>query len=311
LEPREAESVQLTCLVDNSVDVLLANTGIAKRAPLRDDWNARPLVAEHGFSAVLSLEIAGKIRKILFDSGLDPHAATHNAEVLNLDLSDCEAAISSHGHIDHTGGLLDVKNKIGKKISLLVHPYAFRNRLVKFPDGRILNLLAPDKVKLSEVGYDVVENKGPSLWMDDFLLVTGQIPRTNDFEKGFPIHFAQLDGKLEPDPLIEDDQALVFMLRDKGLVVVTGCAHAGLINTLSYAKELTGEDRVYGVIGGMHLTGGLFEGIIPRTVKELSEIKPRFMIPCHCTGVRAVNEIMNEMPDSFIQNSVGTTYTFS
>jgi 7,8-dihydropterin-6-yl-methyl-4-(beta-D-ribofuranosyl)aminobenzene 5'-phosphate synthase len=74
---------------------------------------------------------------------------------------------------------------------------------------------------------------------------------------------------------------------------------------------LTGEDRVYAVIGGMHLTGGLFEQIIPRTIAELKKIKPRFMIPCHCTGVRAVNEIMNQMPDAFIQNSVGTTYIFS
>jgi 7,8-dihydropterin-6-yl-methyl-4-(beta-D-ribofuranosyl)aminobenzene 5'-phosphate synthase len=309
---REAESVQLTCLVDNSVDVLLASTGIAKRAPLRDDWNTRPLIAEHGFSAVLSLEISGKIRKILFDSGLDPHAAAQNAEALDFDLGGCEAVISSHGHIDHTGGLLDIKNRIGNtKIPLSMHPYAFRNRSVKFPDGRTFSLRPPNKMKLSEVGYDIIEKKGSSLWMDDFLLVTGQVPRTNDFEKGMPIHYAEVDGKFEPDPLIEDDQALIFMLRDKGLVVVTGCAHAGLINTLSYAKELTGEDRIYAVIGGMHLTGGLFERIIPRTVEELTKMKPGLIIPCHCTGVKAVNEIINQMPDSFIQNSVGTSYTFS
>jgi 7,8-dihydropterin-6-yl-methyl-4-(beta-D-ribofuranosyl)aminobenzene 5'-phosphate synthase len=312
LKSREAESVQLTCLVDNSVDILLSNTEVARRAPIRDDWSTKPLIAEHGFSAVLTLEDRGRRRKILFDSGLDPHAASQNAEVLDLDLGDCEAVISSHGHVDHTGGLLNIKNRIGKtQMPLLMHPYAFRNRSVKFPDGRTFNLRPPDKKKLSEAGYNVVEKKGPSLWVDDFLLVTGQIPRTNDFEKGMPIHYAEVDGKLEPDPLIEDDQALVLLLRDKGLVVVTGCAHAGLINTLSYAKELTGEDRIYGVIGGMHLTGGLFEPIISRTITELKKIKPRFVIPCHCTGVRAVNEIMNQMPDSFIQNSVGTTYTFS
>ena len=168
----------------------------------------------------------------------------------------------------------------------------------------------PDRTKLSEAGYDISERNGVSLIVDSSLLVTGEIPRTNDFEKGSPIYFAEVDGKLEPAPLIQDDQALVLSLRDKGLVVITGCAHAGLINTLTYAKELTGEDRIYAVIGGMHLTGGLFERIIPRTIEELKRLEPRYMIPCHCTGVRAMNEIMNQMPEAFIQNSVGTSYNF-
>ncbi|MHB8567904.1 MAG: MBL fold metallo-hydrolase [Nitrososphaerales archaeon] len=312
MRPREIGNVQVTCLVDNSVDVLLASNEIAKRASLREDWDSKPLLAEHGFSAVLSLEVNGKTRRVLFDAGLDPRTATWNAEVLNLDLSGCDSVISSHGHIDHTGGLLNVKDIIGKgkRIPLLVHPFAFRNRLVKFPDGKIFRLRAPNKQALSDSGYDVIEKKEISLLADDSLLVTGQIPRTNDFEKGMPIHYSEVDGKLEPDPLIEDDQAIIFNLKDKGLVVITGCAHAGLINTLTYAKELTGEDRIYAVMGGMHLSGGLFEKIIPRTVDELKKIKPRFMIPCHCSGVRAVNEIMNQMPNSFIQNSVGTTFMF-
>ncbi|MDA4113500.1 MAG: MBL fold metallo-hydrolase [Thaumarchaeota archaeon] len=297
--------------MDNSVDVLLASNDIAKRAPLRADWDSRPLLAEHGFSTVLSLETGGKSRKVLFDGGLDPNTAAQNAAVLNLDLSDCDSVISSHGHIDHAGGLLNIKDRLGKRrIPLLLHPHAFRNRFVRFPDGKAFNLRPPNRLALSGSGYDIVEKTGASLWIDDSLLVTGQIPRTNDFEKGMPIHYSEIDGKLEPDPLIEDDQAIVFNLRDKGLVIITGCAHAGLINTLSYAKELTGEDRVYAVLGGMHLTGGLFEKIIPRTIEELRKLEPGFMIPCHCSGVRAVQEIMNEMPDSFIQNSVGTTYTF-
>ena len=97
-------------------------------------------------------------------------------------------------------------------------------------------------------------------------------------------------------------------IKDKGLAVITGCGHSGIINTLKYAKELTGEDRIYAVMGGIHLTGGIFEAIIPRTIDELEELKPRLMIPCHCSGLKAVNEIARAMPNAFIQNSVGTKY---
>ncbi len=309
MSPKEVENASVTCLVDNSVDLLLPSTEMARRAPLLDDWNSRPLIAEHGFSAILTLGVGGRTRRVLFDAGLDPHAATQNASVMNLDLAECECLVSSHGHIDHTGGLLSVKDRIGKKkMTLLLHPLAFTNRFAKFPDGRTWHLSPPDKTKLVDAGYNLVERRGASLIADDSLLVTGEIPRTNDFEKGMPIHYAEVEGKVEPDPLILDDQALVLSLRDRGLVVITGCAHAGLVNTLTYAKELTGEDRIYAVMGGMHLSGGMFERIIPRTIEELRKLNPKYIIPCHCTGVRAVNEIMNHMPGSFIQNSVGTTY---
>ena len=115
---------------------------------------------------------------------------------------------------------------------------------------------------------------------------------------------------MENDPLIKDDQAIILSIKDKGLVVITGCGHSGIINILKYAKELTGEDRIYAVIGGMHLTGGIFEPLIPRTIDELERLKPRFLIPCHCSGLKAVNEIFRNIPNAFIQNSVGTTYVF-
>jgi 7,8-dihydropterin-6-yl-methyl-4-(beta-D-ribofuranosyl)aminobenzene 5'-phosphate synthase len=97
-------------------------------------------------------------------------------------------------------------------------------------------------------------------------------------------------------------------VKDKGLVIITGCGHAGIINTLNYAKELAGEDRIYCVIGGMHLSGGLFEPIIPRTIEELEKLKPRYAVPCHCSGLKAMTEIARKMPAAFIQNSVGTSY---
>jgi 7,8-dihydropterin-6-yl-methyl-4-(beta-D-ribofuranosyl)aminobenzene 5'-phosphate synthase len=308
---KEVEKAEITCLVDNNVDVLLPSTQVARRPAIAKNWYDRPLIAEHGFCAAITLQTRGASRRILLDSGLDPMAASHNADVLGFDLYSCESVISSHGHIDHAGGLLSIRKKMGwKKIPLVLHGDAFRNRLVKFPDGRTIDLPAPDRSILSQAGYEISEKNSASLLSDDTVLVTGEIPRTNDFEKGFPNHYSEVDGELEADMLIMDDQAVVLNVKDKGLVVITGCGHAGIANTLNYAKELAGEDRIYAVLGGMHLSGGLFEPIIPRTIDELERLKPAFAVPCHCSGLKATSEIARRMPRSFMQNSVGTTYGF-
>jgi len=309
---KEVEKVEVTCLVDNNVDVLLPSTGVARRPSIAKNWYDKPLVAEHGFCAALTLHKDGMKRRLLLDSGLDPMAASHNVDALGLDLSSCECLISSHGHVDHAGGLLNLRNKLDQKqkIPLVLHEYAFRNRLVKFQDGRTIDLPAPDKSLLAKARYEIVEKNSHILWIDDRVLVSGEIPRTNDFEKGFPNHYSELDGELEADPLIKDDQAAIVNVKDKGLGVITGCGHAGIINTLRYAKELTGENRIYAVLGGMHLSGGLFKPIISRTIEELQKLKPSFVVPCHCSGFKATSEIARKMPDAFIQNSVGTNYIF-
>ncbi|HKG70593.1 MAG TPA: MBL fold metallo-hydrolase, partial [Nitrososphaeraceae archaeon] len=256
---KEVEKAEVTCLVDNNVDVLLPNTKLAHRPVLSKNWYEQPLVAEHGFCAALTLHIDGVKHRLLLDSGLDPFAASHNADALVFDLSYCESVISSHGHIDHAGGLLDLRKKMNtaQSIPLVLHEDAFRNRLVKFQDGRTIDLPAPDRSLLTNAGYDVIEKHSPSLWIGDRVLITGEIPRTNSFEKGFPNHYSEVkEGKMEADPLIKDDQAIILTVKDKGLVIITGCGHAGIINTLNYAKELTGEDKIYSLLGGMHLSGG-------------------------------------------------------
>ena len=310
---KEVEKVEITCLVDNNVDVLLSNTEVARRPVLTRNWYEKPLIAEHGFCAALTLHIEGAKHRLLLDSGLDALAASHNADVLSLDLSNCESLISSHGHIDHAGGLLNLRKKMNtvQTIPLVLHEDAFRNRLVKFQDGRAVDLPAPDRSLLTNAGYEIIEKHSPSLWIEDRVLITGEIPRTNKFEKGFPNHYSEIEeGKMEADPLIKDDQAIILTVKDKGLVVITGCGHAGIINTLNYAKELTGQDRIFSVIGGMHLSGGLFEPIIPTTLQELEKLKPKFVVPCHCSGLKAMTEIARKMPSAFIQNSVGTNYVF-
>ena len=153
-----------------------------------------------------------------------------------------------------------------------------------------------------------MEGVRPSFLLEGSLLITGEVDRTTEFEKGMPIHQALRGGDWEPDPLILDDQAAVLHVRDKGLVVLTGCGHAGIVNIVRYAKKLTGIDEVYAVIGGFHLTGGLFEPIIPQTIAALVAESPAIVVPAHCTGWKAVHRLASELPDAFVPNSVGTRY---
>ena len=141
-------------------------------------------------------------------------------------------------------------------------------------------------------------------------------------KKGFPFQYAEKphnnsddeEKNLEsdPDPLVKDDQTIVVNVRNKGLVVITGCGHAGIINTVNYAKQVTGIDKVYAVVGGFHLPadGGIFEEAIDSTLKELQKIDPEYIIPCHCTGWKATNKLIDLMPKKFIQSAVCTTFTF-
>ena len=126
--------------------------------------------------------------------------------------------------------------------------------------------------------------------------MTGEIDRTTEFERGLAVQQAFRDGEWQPDPFIHDDQALVADVRGKGLVVITGCCHAGLINTVRHARKLTGVDRVFAVVGGFHLGTPVFEPVIPPTVEALAEFDPRVVAPTHCTGWRAIHALAAAFP---------------
>jgi 7,8-dihydropterin-6-yl-methyl-4-(beta-D-ribofuranosyl)aminobenzene 5'-phosphate synthase len=144
------------------------------------------------------------------------------------------------------------------------------------------------------------------------LMITGQIPRETSFEKGFPLQYAEIQDEKEliHDPLVNDDQAIIVNIKQKGLVIITGCGHAGIINTINYAKKVTKINKVFAVLGGFHLTGGIYEEAIEPTIKELQKADPKYIVPCHCTGWKATNKIIEMMPEKFIQTSVGTSFNF-
>jgi 7,8-dihydropterin-6-yl-methyl-4-(beta-D-ribofuranosyl)aminobenzene 5'-phosphate synthase len=267
------------------------------------------LRAEHGFAAAVNVTGAGTSESLLFDAGLSRDGLMHNLDVLEIKPNEMHAIALSHGHADHTNGLGGMLRRLGgRRMPLLLHPDALLHRKVVLPDRHEMQLPPPAARVLRHDGVELVEERGPSYLLGNLVMITGQIHRTTDFETGFPIHFARIGRKWQPDPYIHDDQALVVNLRGKGLVVLTGCGHAGVINTVRQARALSGVDRVHAIIGGFHLSGPLFEPVIAPTVAALREIAPEMIVPAHCTGWRATHLIAREFSGAFVQNSVGTRF---
>lgn len=307
---KEVDRVEILTVLDNTIDVLLGSTEQVKRMPLPPDVLTRESpVAEHGFAALVTVTSGNTSESLLFDGGLSRNGLIHNMDVLEVKPEELHTIVLSHGHTDHTQGLMGMAERLGnQKIPLLLHPDAFLERKVVFPNGNELNLPPPDRRVLSQEGVEFMEERGPSYLLGSQVLVTGQIQRSTDFEKGFPIHYAYIENRWQPDPLIHDDQAVVLHVRGKGLVVLTGCGHAGAINTIRQAQDLTGIQKVHAVIGGLHLSGPLFEPIIAPTVAALKELRPHIIVPAHCTGWKGIHAVARELPQAFVQNSVGTRF---
>ena len=307
---KEVDKVEILTVLDNTIDMLLPDGEKAKRPPRHPDAMTREsLIAEHGFSALVKVTSGNTSELLLFDAGLSRRGLMHNLDVLEIKPKEFHSIVLSHGHADHTRGLMGLVERLGeRKLPLLLHPDAFLERKVIFPDGHEIHLPPPDRRILAQDGIEFIEERGPSYVLGNLVLVTGQVHRTTSFETGFPLHHALRDGEWQKDPYIHDDQAVVVNVKDKGLVVLTGCGHAGAINTIKQAQELTGVQKIHAVIGGFHLSGPLFEPIIAPTVVALKEMNPALVVPAHCTGWKAVHAIARELPQAFVQNSVGTKF---
>ena len=306
---KPVDCVEVLSVMDNSVDVLMGSTPVARRAPRPRDAHTRPqLRAEHGVSMLVTTHGGGNRDSFLFDTGVTIDGVLHNMDVLEVKGNELHAVVLSHGHTDHTRGLMGLIKRYGRpRIPIVLHPDAYLKRKNIQPDGRESEHIPPSKRDLEAEDVEIIEGRGPTMLVGGHALITGQIPRTTPYEKGSPAQVAWIDGKWQPDPWIHDDQAVILNVKNKGLVVLTGCGHAGVINTLKHARELTGVNQIHAVIGGFHLTGPVFEPIIAPTVQALKEFNPSIIVPQHCTGWRATHLIAGEFPDAFVPNSVGTT----
>ena len=263
--------------------------------------NAGPLsgtLGEHGFAALVETGDGS----LLFDTG-QGETLLPNARRMNRNLQGIKIIALSHGHYDHTGGLWPLLRCCGGK-EIHAHPELFLNRYRLKDTGDKLSIGIPYRQEFLEgLGARFIFQ---SSWREILpgIFLTGQIPRRNGFETGDRGHFCDtIDGcRTDTHP---DDQSLVI-LTGKGLILVLGCCHAGIINTLEYARERSGVEEIYAVIGGMHL-GFCDETQLNETVKELGRIPIRKLVGSHCTGFAAASRLAREFPGSFHPGQVGYT----
>jgi 7,8-dihydropterin-6-yl-methyl-4-(beta-D-ribofuranosyl)aminobenzene 5'-phosphate synthase len=318
LEP--VDSVVVTTLMDNVTDAFMPDQGPARRVTLgrgprvpsrtmTDGLTPSPLIAEHGFSVLVTVAKGGAEHRFLFDTGASPDGVIRNMHWLDIDPGSIEAIVCSHGHFDHTAGLDGLVRSLGHaNMPVLIHPHFWRRRRLVIPGRDPLEIPTTSRRALQDAGFDIIEEQQPSFLFGRSVLITGEVARTTGYEPGFPPQHAWLDGRWEPDPLVLDDQALIVNVAGRGLVVITGCGHAGVVNIARYAGRLCQGVPLYALIGGFHLNGPAFEPLIPRVLADLGALKPGVLVPAHCTGWRAQHALAAQFPDAFIPNSVGTSF---
>ncbi|MDX1708354.1 MAG: MBL fold metallo-hydrolase [Desulfobacterales bacterium] len=277
-------SVKITTLVENAVGI----------------GGSRELIGEHG----LAFLIEAGARRILFDTG-QYLALENNARVLGSDLATIDTVVLSHGHYDHTGGLKHLLAHTSN-FSLFAHPDVFTGKLIK-RKGRYRNVGIPVSEKdLVSRGVAICLAAAPVEIAAD-MMTTGEIPLQSAFETVAQGFYIEKDGRKLPDPLA-DDQALILKT-GKGPVVVVGCSHRGIINTLKHASRITGQKRIYALMGGLHLaktTGEKLDTIM----QHLQGFKLEKIVVGHCTGTQAIQALLACFNDKVVINTVGNTITF-
>jgi len=318
------QNVTVTVLVDNHADFMVDSTDTIIR------YFDEPLLAEHGFAALIALQDAGV--KILWDAGITRIALLENMRRMNIDPTTIHTIALSHGHHDHTTAITDVLAAIGarpkprkweqdttmeevqawmksQRVPVIAHPAIFRERWGLRKDGsRFGPVLPPPRGEWEAAGAEIILSKGPHQ-LAPGCWTTGAVPRLSFEEAGRSKRAAYREGESLIQDDIIDDQAIAISVKDKGLVVVAGCAHSGILNTVNYAQEISGVERVWAVLGGFHL-GPASDEEIERTIDEIKKLEPAMVVPSHCTGFKAISQFAARMPDQFVLGAVGTKYLF-
>jgi 7,8-dihydropterin-6-yl-methyl-4-(beta-D-ribofuranosyl)aminobenzene 5'-phosphate synthase len=307
------DRICVTNIVDNFVDVLLENDGPAKRRPRQEKTYERCLCAEHGLAELVESACGTEPVSLLFDFGGTPLVYLHNLQLLmedyGFDLSQIHALVLSHGHWDHYGGLcsfLEAKrHDLPPETCLYAGEDAFLHRWNEPRNAPRRDMGRLDEAFVASKDINIIRVKEPWV-LGGQVLISGEISRRTVYEVPPPTLRVERGGEVVQDTF-PGEQALVYQLRGKGLVVLTACGHAGVVNTLLHAREVTGIAEIYAIIGGFHLSGATPERI-DQTVEGLAELHPELIVPTHCTGLPALEALQKRFPERVIYNSTGTQY---
>lgn len=258
------------------------------------------VIAEWGLSVLVD---TGKT-KVLFDTGASS-SVPHNVRPLGVELSQIDKIALSHGHYDHTGGLMGVLRQAGKPMEIIAHPDVFANKYAKAGDFERYIGIPFKREELESIGASFTLSEGP-VWLSDDIVTTGEVPMVTGYEEIEPMMQVKEGNDFIPDAF-RDDQALVVKT-ELGLVVVLGCAHRGAINTIIRAREVTGVERVHTVIGGTHLVRASEERIT-LTAAALQEMGVQRVGVSHCTGLNSSVLLAQQLGDIFFFNNTGTSIT--
>jgi len=258
------------------------------------------VLAEWGISVLVETDDL----KILLDTGAST-SVPHNAPIFGLDLSTIDRIVLSHGHYDHTGGLKEVLKHIGKQVEVIAHPDIWAKKYRRGGDRERYIGIPFSRKELEALGASFTLSKEP-VWITDDIVATGEIVMTEEFEELDPDMYVKESGDWHRDELW-DDRALIIVT-GKGLVVILGCAHRGVINTLRHAQELTGVELIHTVIGGMHLTRTSEERVL-RTATALQELGVQRVGVSHCTGLPAAVLLAQQLGEALFFNNTGTSIT--
>jgi len=266
-----------------------------------------PLLGQHGISFLLEARKHDLCRRILVDVGQNSSALLYNMNLLGVQPSTIDALFLTHCHYDHTQGTVEVLKAVGKKgLPVVAHPDTFRPHFIKDPYLRHVGVMPEDsRPKIEEAGGLLFLTTDPFPFLPG-LITTGEVRRQTDFEEVGIALFTLVDGRLVQDGMM-DDISLVAQVQDKGLVIVTGCSHAGIVNIVKHSVEQTGENRIAAILGGFHLLAASEERI-GRTAEALSQFDIELISAGHCTGFKAQAALYQIFKDRFKPLQTGMAF---
>jgi 7,8-dihydropterin-6-yl-methyl-4-(beta-D-ribofuranosyl)aminobenzene 5'-phosphate synthase len=310
---QQCDKTVITVITDNLADATRLDYKIANRHKGTAAVTDRALHAEHGLSFHVETIVDGHSHNFLFDFASEIQGVRRNIDLLKIDFKKIEALALSHDHWDHQAALVELltqkRGDLAQGIPLYVGEQFFIGTYAKTPDGQVRSLLSLKKEDVERLQLvKIVETKSPTTVVPGAFL-TGKVEQVTEYEKISPSFVAKRGDQYVQEEFI-GEQAIFMNIKGKGLVILSGCAHRGIVNTVKHVQKVSGIEKVHAIIGGFHLTNAKPE-LIQKTVADIKKINPDYIVPAHCTGFEAISEFAREMPNQFILNTAGTRYTIT